>query len=140
MSVTVTLGGVDHTSDIDREGLQVQQILGAQRDTATLFYKKYGSKSYVPAVLDTVLIQDGSAKIFGGRIATVVQTNISDADGIVYELDCVDYSIDLDSELVSQEYVNTSIHDIIADFATNFSTGFTYANVMCTFVVADIVF
>ena len=37
MSVTVTLAGIDHTSDIDQDGLQVQQILGAQRDTATLF-------------------------------------------------------------------------------------------------------
>src|ERR1044071_3888457 len=135
MAVTVTLAGVDHTSDIDRDGLQVQQILGAQRDTATLIYKKYGSKSYTPAVLDTVLIQDDSTKVFGGRVATVQQVNFNNAAGIVYRLDCVDYSIDLDSELVSQEYVNMSIHDIIVDFATNFSTGFTTTNVSCSFVV-----
>src|SRR5882757_4925427 len=120
MSVTVTLAGVDHTADIDEAGFKVQQILGAQRDTATLIYKKYGSKSYVPAVLDTVLIQDGSTMIFGGRIATITETSFNNADGIVYRLDCVDYMIDLDSELVSEEYDNTSIHDIIADFATNF--------------------
>jgi len=140
MSVTVTLAGVDHTSDIDRNGLQVQQLLGAQRDTATLIYKKYGSKSYTPAVLDTVLIQDGATKIFGGRIATIQQTNLNNASGTVYQLDCVDYSLDLDSELVSQQYVGKTISEIITDFVTNFATGFTATNVVGSTIVANIVF
>jgi hypothetical protein len=140
MSVTVTLGGVDRTTSIDEAGLQVQQILGAQRDTATLYYKKYGALSYTPAVLDTVLIQDGSTKIFSGRIATIKQTSFSAADGIVYEIDCADYSIDLDSTLVSQKYTNQSVKAIIDDFAANFSTGFTDTNTSCTFVVASITF
>lgn len=171
MSVVVKLAGLNLTDQIDQNGLQVQQILGAQRDTATLIYKKYGDKTYVPQVFDTVLIQDidrldsdpdsgvgyGSlfyglgfgngydvdgigTKIFGGRIATIKQTNLNNADGIIYELDCVDYSIDLDSELVSQTYINQSIQDIIADFATNFSTGFTTTNVTSTYVIPSIVF
>src|SRR5258708_1683602 len=127
MAVTVTLAGVDHTGDIDQRGLQVQQILGAQRDTATLIYKKYGSKSYTPTVLDTVLIQDGAitgssaeagygygmgyyglgygngyqtssksdaVNVFGGRIAVIKETPLTEASGIIYELDCVDYGID----------------------------------------------
>lgn len=140
MSVTVTLDGVNRTSQIDQSGLQVHQILGSQRDTATLIYKKFGSRSYVPAVLDTVLIQDDSTKIFGGRIATIKQSSLNNADGIVYELDCVDYAIDLDSELVSQVYTDQTVEDIIADFATNFSSGFTTTNVICTYVVASISF
>jgi hypothetical protein len=138
--ITVTLGGSDHTSDIDQNGFQVQQIIGAQRDTATLYYKKYGAKSYTPAVLDTVLIQDGSTKIFGGRIATIEQDSFNPKDGIIYKLSCVDYSIDLDSELVSQAYTNQTIKQIIDDFVANFATGFTDINTTCTFNVASIVF
>jgi hypothetical protein len=138
--ITVTLGGVDHTSDIDQGNFRVQQILGTQRDTATMYYKKYGSKSYTPSVLDTVLVQDGSTHIFGGRIATIEQDSFNPKDGIIYKLTCVDYGIDLDSELVSQQYTNQTIAAIIADFAANFSSGFTTANVMCTFVVTNIVF
>lgn len=140
MAITVTLAGVDRTSWVDQDGLRVQQIIGAQRDTATIIYKKFGSRSYTPAVLDTVLIQDGSTKVFGGRIATFQQTNINDASGTTYRLECADYSIDLDSELVSQTYTSQTIAAIIADFATNFSTGFTTTNVSCTFVVDKIVF
>src|SRR5436305_11364709 len=120
MAVTVTLAGTDRTSQIDQDGLQVQQILGAQRDSAVLIYKKYRSKSYTPAVLDTVLIQDGTTKIFGGRIATVQQTSFNNADGIIYRLDCADYAIDLDAILVSQTYTNKTVKQIIDDFVASF--------------------
>lgn len=140
MSITVTLAGVDHTSDISFSAFKVQQNIGAPRDTATLIYNKYGSKSYVPAVRDTVLIQDGSTKILGGRIASVELTNLNDASGATYKLDCTDYSIDLDSELVTGEYESMSVEAIIADFAANFATGFTTTNVSCGFVVDKIVF
>src|SRR5258708_676848 len=128
MSITVTLAGSDLTSQIDQQKMQVQQIIGAQRDTATLVYKKFGTRSYVPAVLDSVLIQDGSTHIFGGRIVTITQNPLTHAQGIVYQLDCADYSVDLDSELVSQQYSNQTVNAIIADILANFSTGFTGTN------------
>src|SRR5258708_5835975 len=119
MSIKVTLAGTDLTSQIDQQKLQVQQIIGAQRDTATVVYKKYGTKTYVPSVLDTVLIEDSGTHIFGGRILTITETSLNNAQGVVYQLDCVDYSVDLDSELVSQEYDNQTVEDIIADVLAN---------------------
>src|SRR5690349_19800883 len=135
MSITVTLAGVDRTSQIDQDSLEVQQIIGAQRDTARLIYKKFGSRSYVPAALDTVLIADGSTSIFGGRVTNITQLNLNNADGIVYQLDCADYSIDLDSELVSQQYDSMTVEAIIADILANYATGFTGTSVTCAFTV-----
>ncbi len=140
MSIVVTLAGTDLTSQIEQDNLEVQQIIGAQRDTARIVYKKFGSRSYVPAALDTVLIQDGSTTIFGGRVTNITQQNLTNADGIIYQLDCADYTIDLDAELVSQEYDGMTIGAIIADILTNFSTGFTGTNVSCGFTVTSIVF
>jgi hypothetical protein len=140
MSITVTLAGTDRTSQIEQDSLEVQQIIGAQRDTARLVYKKFGSRTYVPAALDTVLIQDGSTSIFGGRVTNITQLNLTNADGIIFQLDCADYSIDLDSELVSQEYDGMTIGAIIADILTNFSSGFTGSTVSCGFTVTSIVF
>ena len=168
--IFVTIAGVDRTSEVAQDQLQVQQIIGAQRDTATIFYKKYGSHAYMPSILDDIVIQDGDGgieggggigyggvtygrgygigdgsgsgapRIFGGRIVTITETNLNNADGIVYQLDCADYGVDLDAELVSQEYQNMMIGDIIADILTNYSTGFTGNNVFCSFTVTDIVF
>lgn len=140
MSVSISLAGVDRTQDIDQDGLSVQQILGSQRDTATLFYKKYGAKSYVPQVFDTVLITDGAMKVLAGRVTAVTQLPISAADGISFQIDCADYSIDLDSLLVSATYSGQTVQAIIADIVANYAPGFTTANVSCSFMVPSIVF
>src|ERR1700712_2265228 len=140
MSIKVTLAGVDRTSQISKDQFQVQQIIGAQRDTATLVYRKFGTRTYVPAMFDTVLIQDGTTSIFGGRIINITELPINPASGVEYQIDCADYSIDLDAELVSQSYSNMTVAAIIADILTNFSTGFTGNNVNCTFTVTAIVF
>lgn len=137
---TVTLAGTDLTSQIDQGQFQVQQIIGTQKNTTTLIYKKYGAKTYTPAVFDTVVIQDGTSTIFGGRIATITETPINPASGITYQLDCVDYSIDLDSMLVSKVYLNMTIGAIIADILTNFAPSFTGVNVNCGFPITSIVF
>jgi hypothetical protein len=76
MAITVTLAGTDRTSQISRDQLQIQHIIGAQRDTATLVYRKFGSRSYIPTMFDTVLIQDNGVAIFGGRIIHITETLI----------------------------------------------------------------
>jgi hypothetical protein len=140
MSIKVALAGTDLTTQIDQQRMQVQQIIGAQRDTATLVYKKFGARTYVPAVLDTVLIEDSDTHIFGGRIVTITEIPVNNAEGVQYQLDCADYSVDLDAELVSQQYNNQTVGAIIADILANFSTGFTGTNVNCGFIVDTMVF
>lgn len=138
--IQVLINGTDRTSELVQQTLEVVQILGAQRDTAKFQYKKYGSKSYTPAVLDTVVVYDGTTKIFGGRVARITENPINGAAGIVYTIECVDYSFDLDSVLVSQSYSNMTIQAIIADMVTNFAPTFTVANVSSTFTVTKVVF
>lgn len=138
--LTITLAGTDLTSQIDQNQFQVQQIIGPQKNTTTLIYKKFGTRSYVPQVFDTVLIQDGTSTIFGGRIATVTETPVNPAAGVVYQLDCTDYSIDLDSMLVSKEYDGMTIGAIIADILLNFAPTFTGTHVNCGFTLTKIVF
>jgi hypothetical protein len=137
--IQILINNTDHTGQIDRDSLQIVQILG-QRDTAQLEYRKYGSRSYIPQVFDVVVIYDGSTKIFGGRIAQIAETVLNDADGLIYTLQCVDFTIDLDSLLVSQTYTDMSVQDIIADFISNNAPDFTYVNVVASFVVPKIVF
>lgn len=138
--LTITLAGTDITSQIDQNQFQVQQIIGPQKNTTALIYKKFGSRTYTPAVFDTVLIQDGASTIFGGRVATVTEAPINPANGVVYQIDCTDYSIDLDSMLVSKEYDNMTIGAIIADMLTIFAPTFTGNNVNCGFTITKIVF
>jgi hypothetical protein len=138
--LTITLAGTDITSQIDQSQFQVQQVIGTQKNTTTLLYKKFGSRTYVPAVFDTVLVQDGATTIFGGRISTITQSPINPASGVVYQLDCADYSMDLDALLVSKTYTNTTIGAIIANILSTYAPGFTGINVSCSFPITKIVF
>ncbi len=138
--IQVFINNVDYTSQIAWNSINVQQILGAQRDTAHFQYRRYGTRTYTPAVLDTVVIFDGATKIFGGRIAQVAESVLNDSDGLVYTIDCVDFTIDLDSILVSQTYANQTIQAIISDIITNNASGFTTNNVNSSYVIGKIVF
>lgn len=138
--IQVVINGTDRTSQLQTDSLEVEQILGAQRDTARFTYLKYGSRSYVPAVLDSVIIYDGSTKIFGGRVWRISEKNVTGADGLEFRIECADWSLDLDALLVSQTYVNQTINQIIADIITNYAPGFTTVNVDSTYTITKIVF
>lgn len=138
--IQVLINGTDRTDQLVKDSLDVQQILGAQRDTARFSYKKYGSKVYTPAILDTVVVNNGATKIFGGRIVRISESFLNAADGLVYSMDCVDYSFDLDSLLVSQSYSSMTVNAIIADILTNYGTGFTGTNVDCAITIGKVVF
>lgn len=137
--IQVVINGTDRTSQLVTDSLDVQQILGAQRDTAKFSYRKYGSKSYIPAVLDTVVVYDGASKIFGGRIVRISEKFLNGADGLVYTMDCADYSFDMDSLLVSQSYSSMTVNAIIADILTNYGVGFTGTNVDCAITIGKVV-
>lgn len=138
--IQVLVNSTDITSEIVAQSLEVQQVLGAQRDTARFSYKKYGSKTYIPEVLDIVEIYDGDSKIFGGRVVRITETNLSGPDGLVFAIECADYSFDLDSLLVSETYSNQTVNDIIADIIDTYASGFTYINVDCGLTITKVVF
>jgi hypothetical protein len=138
--IQILINGSDKTNLLVKDSLEVQQILGAQRDTAKFSYRKYGSKSYTPAVLDTVLIYDGSTKIFGGRVLRISEKFLNNAEGLIYNLECADYSFDLDSLLVSQSYSSMTVNAIISDILTNYASGFTSTNVNCSVSIDKVVF
>jgi len=140
MATTVTVNGTDRSSLIDNASLEVSQILGSERDTASFVYRKYGSGSWTPAILDAVVISDGTTKVFGGRIVSISENAVNGAEGVEYKVDCVDYSIDLDQLLVSESYESKTVYEIIADIITNYAPTFTVVNVACTYPVTKIVF
>jgi hypothetical protein len=94
----------------------------------------------VPAVGDAIAIYDGSTKIFGGKILKINETIINGADGLQYDIECVDHTNELDNLLVAKTYQNQTIQAIIADIITNYAPTFTTNNVSSNFVIGQIVF
>ena len=138
--IILKINGTDRSSLIERDTLQIDQILTSQADTAMFKYRKYGSRTLVPAVGDDIGIYQNTTKIFGGTITSIKETEINSADGLLYEVSAVDYTFLLDSKLVSETYANQTVAYIINDILTKYTSGFTSVNASSTFTITKIVF
>ena len=139
MSILVNINSVDRNDHIDWSSLSVVQNLTSQVDKCT-FKIKSADKTYSPIVGDDIEIKDGSTKIFGGEIIRVSKINLSVPDGVVYNVECVEYEFALQNILFSESYEDKTIEYIIKDFFDTYVTGYTYVNVDCTFEIEKIVF
>ncbi len=120
MALTVTIGGVDKSSLVDWDSLEVEQQLSSQVDSADFRIKKYGAtKTYSPTLGDSVTIDDGATRIFGG---TVVRIKNVIRSGVITMLDiqCVSHERTLDRYLVAREITNKTaryiLNTIVAEF------------------------
>lgn len=139
-AITVEINSVDRNDHIIWETLNVKLNLTNLVDTATFSIRKYGSRSYTPAVDDEVIVYDGAVKIFGGSILRINE-KVESIEGVIYSIECVDWSNEFNSQLVSKTYENKSIEYIIDDIVTNFTDGtFTTTNVTAPFIITNIVF
>lgn len=140
MSLQVKVNTIDRTSLIEQEGFSVEQVLTSQADTTKLKYRKYGSRSFVPAINDAVDVYDGSTHIFSGTIIRIDEETIANPAGLEYSVECVDLSYSLDNMLVAKTYSAMTIKDIILDIIANYAPTFTTVNVQSNFTVGAVVF
>ncbi len=115
--LTITIGGVDRTSKVRIKSLHIDNVLNQQRDTVNLTVGS-ADASFRPQTGQEIIITDETpARIFAGTIDTVRQRPWG-AAGLLYELQCVDYTQLLDRHLVARVYTNQTagamIRDIIA--------------------------
>ena len=127
--IQVLINNVDLSSQIIWDGFEVNQAITSQVDTASFEYRKFGSRTYVPAVNDEVEIFEGVNKIFGGFIVSIEERNLNNADGLVYMIQSSDYGSQLGQILAAKSYVNQTIEQIIDDLISTYAPDFTTTNV-----------
>src|SRR5690348_655447 len=114
MAITVTINGSDVTSRINFPHLSATQNLTNEVDTASFqmlatadhLLQENGSAvlqesgSFIlinrpPTFNDDVVITDGAATVFAGKIARITRTIVSPAN-ILYTVNCIDHSFQMD--------------------------------------------
>lgn len=158
MAITVSINGADVTNRIQFPHLSAVQNLTNEVDTASFrmlatsdhLLQENGSailqenRSFIlinrpPSFNDDVVITDGVATVFAGKISRVTRTIVA-PDNIVYAVSCIDHSFQMDRLLVARIYEDETVGNIIADIIATFAPGYTTTNVSCDFVVGKIVF
>lgn len=141
MSVTITIEGVDRTAKIDWQSVNLDRALTSQIDTLKFQIVRRTGADYKPALLDDVLLVEGSDTIFGGQIIEINEVVKGNINFEVVEVTCKDYSFDMDKNLVVATYTSETVDDIIADINTNFlPAGYTITNVNAPIVIGFIAF
>ena len=139
MPIVITANATNITEEVEWESVRIENNLTSLVDTFTFRYKKYGTRTYVPVLGHVVSVVDGATTIFGGKIVNIQHTVIG-KEVLVYDIECQDYTVDLDSKLVAEVYENETVNAIIADINTKYLTGFTINNVSCTTLIKSIAF
>ena len=137
--ITVNINSVDCSDQIAWENFRCEQNLTSQVDTAKFKYRKYGGKTYAPEIGDEVEIYDGSDKIFDGKIQKINE-GVETSEGIIYDIEALDWTDILMNTLVSETYENKTIAEIIADLCATYNSDFDANNVESDYSISKIVF
>lgn len=133
MAFILNIDGTDRTSLVDWTSIKKNETLTKSPSTLIFRIKNYTSKTYQPSLNDEITLYNGSIKIFGGYIVSTSE----EIDGLLkyFSVTCNDYTLDLDRQLVSENYDSVTVNAIIADLAATYLTGFTTTNVNCTTII-----
>lgn len=118
MALQINVNGVDRTSLIAWNTVEVQENLTDQVDTLRFGYSKYGSSTFVPVVLDEVTLYQDAVKIFGGNIVDIQEMSL--VDEIKYQVVVKDYTHAMDSFLVVESYQNKPVINVIIDILNTY--------------------
>lgn len=118
--ITVTIAGVDKSTSIIWDSLEVEQQLTSQVDTCRFRIRKHAGKTYAPSIGDTVVVTDDSTDIFGGTIDKI--TDMVEAGLLTYlDISCVGHERTLDRFLAVREFDDVSARYILAALMDEFA-------------------
>lgn len=140
MNLSILVNGEERKNYIDLDSFKKEDIITSQVDILSFTTKKWGSKSWKPQLGDEIVVYYEGEKIFGGIIVTISES--ATRGGLLeYDVECKDYTHQMDQQLVVKNYQNTTVSGIISDLIENYlPSGFTMNNVKCTISVENISF
>lgn len=139
MSIVITHDGVDISGDVLFDSLDVVPNRGERVDVASFQIQKDPGDTVTPVLDKVVTVVVNGITEFAGRVQKITETMLGH-NSILYTVDCVDYTTDLDRNLVTERFENMSVNDIIDALMTTYTTGFTWVHVDAPQIVASVAF
>lgn len=141
MAYSITINGVDRTTDIINTSPSIDDILNDQQNTATLILIDRSGNGIPQTDQEVVITLSDSTILFGGYILSV-DLESREYGEVVAVLQCSDYVQLFDSNLVHQTYENMTDKEIIEDIVERYCAGFgiTTNNVIEGVTISQITF
>jgi hypothetical protein len=138
-SYTLTINGTDRTTCIGNRSITIDNETGSSASTMNFSMVIRDSGAIPEGDQEVIVTQDGT-RLFGGRILRT--RPIKKGSLVIWDIECVDYTRDLDRNLVVEGYQDMTDSAIIKDIVDNYcgGTGITYDNVTEGVSISTIVF
>jgi len=138
MGISIKIADIDRTEFVDARSLKIIDELTSRVNSASF---DFTCKDVTLAPIDgqTILIEEGANILFSGRILSKEERFLP-PNLLRYNINCIDYTRDLDKKLVFESYKNYLAGNIIKHIIDTYLTGFTYDNVADGYVILDISF
>lgn len=138
MELSIKINSIDRTENIIFDSIIKSDILNEEKDTLSFRVLKYGTHQFIPEIGQEVEMVIDTIKEFGGIIISV-QKSIT-ANMVVFDVECCDYTHNLNRSLVLERYENKKVDYIIADILEKYAPDFTGTNVDCDITISTMLF
>ena len=136
---TLTINGVNRTRTFNNKAITIIDSSGSSASTLS-FTMTNRDGITMPDCDDEVIITQDGVILFGGRILRINPEKLGEF--VTYGIECVDYTRDLDRNLVREAYQDMTDKEIIENIIDNYcgGTGITYDNVTEGVTISNMVF
>ena len=116
MAITLTIGGVDKTSLLRVNSLQISDELNTRNTCQFSLIDTTGA--YRPTVGQEAIILDGAVRRFAGTLDESSEAVPLGTSALVVQCQCADYNQIADRHLVARVYENQTLGAIVTDIVT----------------------
>lgn len=129
MEIILTIDGVDRTSLLDLDSVVKTDLINERADVLEFRIRKTKDSDFVPESGKEVILTLNGERVFGGTLIRIRETTNAEKT-VVYDIECSDYTFDLNRRLVTNRYTNQTAKEIVIDIINNHTDGFTTNNVL----------
>ena len=120
----ITIGGVDRTSDVINQTIQVDDTVNDQADTCKFRLMDRSSLGYPNTDDEVIILLNDGTKLFGGLVVTVQYNSKKQSGDLIASIECIDYTRLMDRNLVHKTYEDMTDKEIIDDIVNTYMAGF----------------
>ncbi|MGX7894410.1 hypothetical protein [Tsuneonella sp. HG222] len=135
--IVITHNGTDITDKI-AASLEINDERNSTRNTARFTVEK-GPGGFTPVLNAEIIITSDGERIFGGSIIAL-ETRVEAPPTVIYSVECVDFSFQMDRKLATERYENYTAEDIIDDLLTTYAPTYTGTAVSAPQTISSISF
>jgi hypothetical protein len=137
-SFELLIGGVDYTEDLVMESVIISEALQARGFTMNAVIQINDQAKARPLSGQSIILSRSGIKEFAGRIGAANEVQAMLPTHLAYSLDCIDWTADLDAELLNDVFPSQLAGDTVREIIGVVGRGFSSVGVKDGIVINEL--